>query len=258
MPSPFPGMDPYLDDVEKWSGLHHLLITSTVAQLQPSLNQRGYYADPGERVWLSESERTILPDVVLARGSRSGPRHSEGGTLIADEPVRVRCEEFREPFIDIRDSATHRVIAGIEFISPSNKLSRDGRKLYRRKQRDTQLHGIHLVEIDLTRRGRSIVDLPSEILRVENCDYLANLVRHRRLDFEYYPIRLRDRLPRIRLPLRAGDEDAVLDLQQAFDDAYDTGPYSVRVDYSSVCEPPLGENDAAWANELLKTKGLRG
>lgn len=258
MPSPFPGMDPYLESVEKWGGLHHLLITSTVAQLQPALNQRGYYADPGERVWLSESERTILPDVVLARGNRSVSRVAPGGTLVADEPVRVRREEFREPFIDIRDSATHRVIAGIEFISPSNKLSRDGRKLYRRKQRDTQKHGIHLVEIDLTRRGSPIVDLPIEILRAEKCDYLANLVRHRRLDFEYYPIHLRDRLPKIRLPLRAGDEDAVLDLQQAFDDAYDTGPYAVRVDYSIVCDPPFGELDAEWANELLKIKGLRG
>ncbi|MBI3467805.1 MAG: DUF4058 family protein [Planctomycetes bacterium] len=27
MPSPFPGMDPYLETPAEWPGLHHLLIT---------------------------------------------------------------------------------------------------------------------------------------------------------------------------------------------------------------------------------------
>lgn len=256
MPSPFPGMDPHLEETQVWGGLHNLLIAASVSQLQPLLNRRGYYADPGERVWLAESDRNILPDVTVVRSHR--PTTEESAVLLADEPVRIRRMEVREPFIEIRNSSTHRVITGIEFISPSNKLSRDGRKLYRRKQVDLQRQRIHLVEIDLTRRGRRLVDVPESIERgLRRHDYLINLARQPPVNFELYPVRLRDRLPRIWIPLKTGEEDAVLDLQAAFDHAYDAGPYSVRIDYRTPCEPPLAVDDAAWADELLRLKGFR-
>lgn len=72
-----------------------------------------------------------------------------------------------------------------------------------------------------------------------------------------YPISLRNRLPRIRIPLKAGDDDAVLDLQQLVDSVYDIGPYPEKVDYTTHPMPPLTEEDVRWADEILRAKGLR-
>ncbi len=259
MPSPFPGMDPYLEDAAIWPGLHSRLINGYSELLQKPLLERGYYAEIGERIWLMEPGRNIYPDVNVVR-FRDQPSNA-AVVCLADEPIRVRRDliQVTEPYLEIFDSKQRRLISGIELISPTNKTTSDGRKLYLRKQRDLRRGGVNLVEIDLTRFGRRVCDIPRGTLEgTAACDYLVNVVRSRAIDYEFYPIGIRSRLPRVRVPLKHGEPDLPLDLQEALDRAYDTGPYSVRVDYSSVCEPPLGESDAAWANELLKTKGLRG
>jgi hypothetical protein len=118
--------------------------------------------------------------------------------------------------------------------------------------------GVHLVEVDLIRRGPHVLDVPLELLdSLRPWNYLVNLVRRESEDYEVYPIRIQDRLPRIRLPLKPGDEDAVLDLQEVFDRAYQIGPYPERIDYSSDPSPPLPESTVAWADQLLKEKGFR-
>ena len=108
------------------------------------------------------------------------------------------------------------------------------------------------------RGGRHIVEVPSSFLI--NCqpwDYLVNISRANHTYFDVYPIRLRSRLPRIRIPLKAGDKDAVLDLQAVFNQAYDTGPYPDRVNYQADPVPPLAPDDDAWARQLLQDAGLR-
>ena len=260
MPSPFPGMDPYLEHPDVWPGVHARLIHDTAQTLLAQLRPRGYYADIGERVWLTVPRRSVYPDVTVARTVRPGPTF--GGTAVAqpDEPLHIARSpvEVRQPFIDIYDRNSHRIVTGIEFVSPSNKRTRTGRRLYRRKQRETRDAGIHLVEIDLLRGGRHLLEVPAAVLEdVPRWDYLVNLARRGAVDYEVYPIRLRDRLPRIRVPLRPNDEDALLDLQAMLELAYDTGPYPERVDYAQAPAPPLADDDAAWADELLKEKRLR-
>lgn len=88
-------------------------------------------------------------------------------------------------------------------------------------------------------------------------DYLINLVRRGGPDFEVYPIRLRDRLPWIRIPLKLADSDAVLDLQEAVNQANDIGPYPDRLGYDQAPIPPLSLEDATWADGILKQAGLR-
>lgn len=261
MPSPFPGMDPYLEESSIWPGQHHRLISATAELLQQPLQARGYFADIGERIWLVEPQREIYPDVAVMPAVRRSPVRDDRGTVaIADEPVRVRRDlvEVSEGFVEIYELLGRRLITAIEFISPTNKSTRAGRSMYRRKQRETRRAGVSLVEVDFIRRGRRIVDVPDVVVKsLKRCDYLVNVVRHPPDDYEIYPVRLRDSLPKIRVPLKAGEEDVVLDLQAAFDRAYDAGPYSVRIDYLSPCEPPLTEDDSVWADELLKTKGFR-
>ena len=54
MSSPFPGMDPYLEDPENWGGFHQLLASEIVSRLNADLDAK-YYADL--------DVRTILQDV---------------------------------------------------------------------------------------------------------------------------------------------------------------------------------------------------
>jgi hypothetical protein len=179
---------------------------------------------------------------------------------VADEPLIVRLADVqvREIFLEIYDRASHQIITGIEYISPTNKSDTQGRELYQRKQVEASEAGVNLVEIDFIRRGPAVVDVPEDVLdTLPPLDYLVHIGRRRAVDVEVYLIGVRDRLPRIRVPLKSGDQDAVLDLQEVFHRAYEIGPYPDRLNYQADPAPPLGEEDAAWADELLRSKGLR-
>jgi hypothetical protein len=71
------------------------------------------------------------------------------------------------------------------------------------------------------------------------------------------PVTVRQRLPRIRVPLAAEDPDLTLDLQPILDRCYDAGPYVRRIDYRRDPPVPLSASDAAWADTLLRERGLR-
>ena len=72
--------------------------------------------------------------------------------------------------------------------------------------------------------------------------------------YQVFPIGLRDWLPCIPVPLKEGEVEVTLDLQFAFNQAYDTGPYRRgEVDYASAPpEPPLSDDDTSWAAELTR------
>ena len=264
MPSPFPGMDPYLESPVVWPGFHDKLVVQTVAVLQPQLRARGYFADSNERVWLTEPHRPVYPDNVILQHRQpvasSEAENADTTTALADEPVVIRLAdvEIRESFVEIYDQASNQIVTGIEFISPTNKSDHEGRRRYQQKQEETRNAGIHLVEIDLIRRGPSVIDVSADMLdTLAPHDYIVHLGRRQSIDIELYPISLRERLPRIRLPLKTGDADATLDLQDVFNRCYEIGPYPERLDYRQPPGPPLQPNDEIWLDELLKTQGFR-
>ena len=81
-------------------------------------------------------------------------------------------------------------------------------------------------------------------------DYLVCISRWPwRNRFELYPRRLRERLPRIKIPLADPDPDVPLDIQAAFEQVSWDGRYIWRVRYDEPCEPPLAPADQQWANE---------
>jgi hypothetical protein len=67
-----------------------------------------------------------------------------------------------------------------------------------------------------------------------------------------YPRRLRDRFPRIRLPLAAPDPDVVLDIQAVLAHTYEAGGYAERLNYAIPCVPPLSLEDQTWADGLIR------
>ena len=261
MRSPFPGMDPFLEDPEVWPAIHPLLISETCKQLQPEMRVRGYYAQVGERLWVTQADRPVYPDLAVVRVSP--PRRAKSGgtaTIEPDEPVLLHAVdvEVKENFVHVYDTKGRRLVTSIEFVSPTNKSDAQGRDLYLRKQRELADAGVNLVEVDLLRRGPHTVRVPKSLAEsIRPWDYLVSVWRPNQTDYEVYPIALRSRLPRIRLPLRAEDADSVLDLQAVFDEAYDAGPFPAQVDYRAEPTPPLSTDDAQWAHELLQNEALR-
>lgn len=260
----FPGMDPYLEHPILWPGVHTSIIVYTCNALQPQLRPR-YVAAIEERVYLEKQVETRIPDAWIKRRRRPhgdfvANRDSNGGVAIAeaDLPIVVKVPELEmhERFITILDMhSEQRIVTYIELASPSNKRRGPGRRSYLKKQREVRRSQAHLVEIDLHRTGQHVLAIPETRARAEGpYDYLASVNRARDLreEFELYPRRLRDRLPRIAIPLAERDQDVMLDVQSLVEKAYDTGAFADRIDYRKPCIPQLTKAQQAWANELFR------
>lgn len=122
----------------------------------------------------------------------------------------------------------------------------------------------NLIELDLLRAGRRLLPYPELAATVDafDPDYLVLLNRSALreglwMDYTLYPTGLRDPLPCIPVPLTLQTPDVLLDLQVVVNRAYGEGPYRRIVDYSGEPEPALRTEDAGWADELLRTAGLR-
>ena len=267
MPGPFPGMDPYLESPVHWEGLHSLLIAAMTGALNAALPPE-FVARIGERVYVLEPDH-FLPDVSVLRraflASTTGTTAASDAVLDvpADAPLRLRAvpERRREAFIDIvaaRQSGS--VITAIELLSPANKATGRGREEYQRKQKQVLDSDTHFLEVYLLRSGTHTVAAPANLLAARNgpWDYLACLHRAGpEYEYDLWPRTIRDRLPRVLVPLTKSHSDVSLDLQAALDRAYDEGAFARAVDYRAAPDPPLSPEDAAWAEALLKEKGAR-
>src|SRR5438132_8479352 len=170
MPSPFPGMDPYLESPDIFPDFHHSIITYLRETLQASL-PAPYFAALGRRVWIEVSRRSIGPYVEVRRESGPLTRRAEpaGAVAVASPPVarpivvKVAHDEFREPFIEIyaRHDEGKRLVTSIEILGLSNKTPGEhGRDLYHRKQKEILPSQVHLVEIDFLRGGAHTTAVP--------------------------------------------------------------------------------------------------
>lgn len=264
MPSPFPGMDPYLEDPAVWRGFHGRFIFAITDALLDRLPS-DYDADVDEQVRLVEVTpgdpalrvgKDVLPDVAVMRtGSEPArPRGGDGGGsgVATIEPVDIEIvaeREERERWIRIIHRPDDALVTVIEVLSPTNKNS-DGYPEYRAKRAAILAQNVSLVELDLLLGGHRMEDFA----RGPAGDYFAVVARaeerHRRRLAYGWP--LRHRLPTIPVPLRPGDGSVDLDLSAAFADAYDRGRYARRLRYGAPPQAPLGDADRAWAVELAR------
>ena len=269
MPSPFPGMDPYLEAPARWPDVHQSLITYIRDALQPQVRPR-YHARMGERVYILQPPQAMYPDVMLTRRPVREPAAvglaAPASEMTATEegidmPITLVLPpvEHREPFVEIIHAAGDEVVTVIEVLSPANKTPGDGHRLYRRKQQEILDSPAHLIEIDLLSEGLHTVAISEEgMASLPPHRYLVSVKRApERYRFEVYPIPLQRRLARIRVPLREPDVDVALDLQAVFEKCYDNGGYADFVDYQQPAPVALGPEEAAWVDGLLRGKGLR-
>lgn len=260
MPSPFPGMDPYLEAPGLWPDVHHELLSVIRRDLNEKLRPR-YVVRIEERVYVSsESDpgrEVIAPDLHIV----SGATYDRGGGagIATVEPLEVTTvldEEIHEARLEIVDSQGGSVVTVIEILSPTNKMpGAAGRESYLKKRREVLHSPTHLVEIDLLRRGRRTIpigDLPP-------CEYVVHVSeRDRRPRGKVWPIRLPQPLPSITIPLSGPGASVTLDLQATLSLAYENAGYDLTIDYTvDPPAPTLNEADAAWLNALLQAAGRR-
>jgi hypothetical protein len=264
MPSPFPGMDPYLE--ARWSDVHAALCPAIRAALQPLLPP-GLRARANEDVLLESLVGDRLgrfeADSVVVEGKPrpAGPEPQgvpAGGGV---EPVLV--EKLRPLRVDrwvqvIDTTSGNRVVTAIEVLSPWNKRSGRLNRLYRRKLGRYQDADVNVVELDLLRSRRTRLevteaDLPPE----QRAPYYASVHRAAVPDrWEVYPMPLRGPLPPIPVPLRVADADVMLLLQPILARIYEEGAHD-DIDYGQPPTPRLGPEDEAWADAILRAAGRR-
>jgi hypothetical protein len=252
MPSPFPGMNPYLEQDDAWQDFHQSFIPLVREVLREQVRPN-YLVKIEEHLYIHElpaEERRLLgrADVAVTHPGRSPERSSATATLVAPVygrlPVGVDIE--RQSYLEIRDRHNRELITVVELLSPANKKHGPDREQYLAERRQRVASSVHLVEIDLLRGGPR---LPLEDL--PDCGYYALVSRvEERPRVGVWPLRLRDRLPVIPVPLRAPDPDARIDLQQALHRVYDAAGYEDFI-YTGMPQPPLHPNDAAWARQFL-------
>jgi hypothetical protein len=246
MPSPFPGVDPYLES-QRWVSFHGQLCSEIARQLAPVLGER-YVALMEERLTLESFEdvavaiRDVRPDVVVAGHKRAA--HSN--LTVLEPPLRLAAPlETEVPihFVEVREVGSMTVVTVIEVMSPSNKTG-EGREDYRRKRRAILNSDVNLIEIDLLRGGFRVP------MRDELPESPYFVLIHRtaqRPMADVWPIGIREALPVIPIPLLPPDKDAELDLQMVFNGAYDSIGYGRAIDYRKPVAPPLSDEDAEWA-----------
>jgi hypothetical protein len=262
MQSPFPGMDPYLE--QHWGDVHSSLVIYARDQLQLGLPE-DLLARVEERVFVESSEgpcRAMFPDVrVIEHGPRGQAAVAVRDGVAVAEPYIIHVDEepVTETFINVIDAGSgNRVVTVIEFLSMSNKTAGEGQDQYLKKQRELKLGQVSLVEIDLLRGGKRVLSISPQSIPAElRTPYQVCARRGWKADtVEIYRVPLRERLPTIRIPLRESDPDATLDLQALIDQCYRNGRYH-KINYQFDPDPPFDADDNVWAAELLRAAGRR-
>jgi Protein of unknown function (DUF4058) len=185
--------------------------------------------------------------------ARVGEREYSSEQALFTSIVR---EEHKEAFIEVRQRSDGRLITLLEVISPANKITSEGRRLYLARRDEVKKMNANVVEVDLVLQGPTLIDYAKDA--APTWDYAVVVTRWTHPDrYEIYSATLSKRLPRFRVPLASDDRDTVLDLQAAVSRAYDQGDFCKQIDYAIDPATRLTDENRRWLNDRLKEEKLR-
>jgi hypothetical protein len=259
MPSPFPGMDPFLETNPIFQELHTQMLAEMQALLQPQLRPR--YVARLERhlsegsVWDSPQGAISLerkePDITIA--SRSAGRKHAGSTAILARPSISMGQELDADELALRkqrriviyvQDRPRQAVTGIELLSPGNKQPGAVAQERYLEKRASALHGgLHWVEIDLLRGGaRPWIPVAAP----ESADYLSYVAQATPRGWNHlvYAWTLRDPLSILPIPLLGADQ-AHLDLGTCFTTAYD------RIAADDEVDTPVHRRRRFWIKRMV-------
>jgi hypothetical protein len=251
MPSPFPGMDPYLED-QDWEDFHARFNVALSEVLADGAEPR-YVVRVERRLYiehgLDADDQVRWPDVaVLWDGNPAPITGSATGTAVAPvECLLPSPQERRESYLVIRELPGLEIVTVVETLSPANKRSSsDGRGQYLAKRDEILASRTNLVELDLLRGGKRL-----PVIGLPPGDFYAVVSRgNRRPRTDVYPWSLRDSIPSIPFPLKPGEPEIVVNLQNVFSSVFDRGRYLRTLNYAALLRPALSAEDASWQSSL--------
>jgi hypothetical protein len=249
MPSPLPGMNPYLENPELWSEFHSRMIVAIADALDDCLN-RDYRVAVEKRVYLSEAGESVLVGIPDVSVTASAPNKKATTLSAVVQPLNIEipiAEEVQERFLEIREGATGSVITTIELLSPKNKRTGEGRSTYLQKRQKILTSATHFIEIDLLRGGE-----PFPMIGAIESDYRILISRSpQRPKAQLYAFTLRQPIPAFPIPLRTGEQEPMLELQPLLHRVYDRARLELAINYNQLCTPKLSTEDEAWLRSLM-------
>ena len=212
-------MHPELETPDLFPDLHTTLNVFIRLALTPLLPEQ--YAISVER-GLSMSDEfgddgRVVPDVRIDEEGDGGIAQAIAPAptgLAVDAPAFVVGAPTQpQRYIAIRRRGKNfgtrgALVTTIEVLSPANKNSA-GRAAFDDKQTRLAAKGVHLVEVDLLRKGQR----RWRDDRIVETDYVATVLRAGEAAATVWPVRLGQALPTIPIPLRAPDADVPLALE---------------------------------------------
>jgi len=261
MPSPFPGMDPYLESAAFWSSFHTRFMVAIADAISPQLGTQ-YYVEVESRTYQTDDQDDEIligiPDAIVfaERGEAKSvpaiePQTGRVVTQVQPEKVSLPMPiELYQRYLEVREMGTDEVITIVELLSPTNKRAKDGRADYEKKRRLILASQPHLVELDLLRGAK-----PMAMHGVQtDATYRISIGRsEQRPIADLYAVMLDQALPDIPIPLKLGEPEPVLLLQTVFTQLYDRARYATRIDYRQPLPlPKLSEAQQEWLNTVLE------
>jgi hypothetical protein len=194
--------------------------------------------------------RSAAADVMVYQPGSA--ETSDGGiSVTAPYKLVVEAEPVTERFVRILHADDGKLITVIEFISPANKVGK-GLETYLERRHELLAGGVHVVEIDLVRRGSWRSLMRPHVCPVEAiAAYRATIRLGGGRTAYFHPIPLRAPLPEVSIPLRPGDRELKLALQPLLDEAYQMGRYGRTLNYREPPDPTLDDDDAEWAKSIV-------
>lgn len=253
MLSPFPGMDPYVEQPVVWSKLYGAVFDEMRRTLALQFISR-YEVHLTAYTTYDTVDITRPPSLALGAAPPpldappNTPKPIEN-TVDLDMPVRLQA-------LEILVADTHELVTAIEFLAPLTKCTdHPAWQRYQHQRRNVLRSQTHLLELDLLRAGER---MPLQSPRPPAHYYVTLSRAERRPKVEVWPINFWDRLPVVPVPLRAPDADVALDLNTLIPQMYEWASLGRWIDYRQAPPlPHLTEAEEAWLDQHLKAQGRR-
>ncbi len=248
--SPFPGMDPYLEDPVIWPDFHATLIVAIKAELNSRLPQ-GYIAATDRHVWIeqprSRKRRQREPDVFVSRTRRKVAPAAALTTVVPRKITLPIRDHKGRPYLKIMDARDHRVVTVLELLSPTNKTPGGNHDEYLAKRDEYFSCGVNFIEVNLLRAGQKP---PLGELEPAELQYYLLVCRAREFPAAaIWTFTVRDPFPNFPVPLRA-DLQVEMNLRPCMARTYQDGHYDEQVNYGRPPIPPFEGEDARWVREI--------
>lgn len=230
---PFAGhIDPWAEAPYYFSQLHSGIIAAILSQIWQPLLQKGYVASKEASLQIAEIRK---PDIAVHAAADKPPKKLDypaaASAILAEPGVAVELDEPDLQAIYIRQAGSNRLVTVVEVISPRNKAYLPDIVRYQEGRQQLFLEqGVNVVEIDLTRSVKRLIDhpltsrypyhvgvfMPGEPLRLITADFLESLKR-------------------CALPL--ADDVVGVELQDAYDLAYREATIAPQIENNSQYTP---------------------